>query len=504
MAARFWVSGGNGNINSTTNWSATSGGASGASVPGSADDVNFDANGNSNATINVSATWLSLTITSGYTATITHNAVLTIASGGSLTLGANYTIAGSSSMTISGNNTLTSNGKTWPNSMTFVNSGTRTLIGNFVIGGTLTISTSTTTINSTTSETISVNGIAVNGITVGTAKVILSGGTWSASNVTGIANNVELNGNVTISGTVYYRTGTLSYVSGSITISGSTLRITGSCSFDTNGMDWNGVTIGNTSTITLVSNFSMSGLLEVLVATTINSTTSETFTTTGGVQLTNILSGNAQLYLSGGTWSAVSSNGPLRMNTIINGNITVSGTVYFNSNTLSYNSGTVTVTGSTLDLGQTAGSTLDTNGMTWNTVSFGTFTYNINSLFSAVTILTAVSPTFAGTHGWTCGTFSHTGVSAFTITLKEFITYTITNLFSCFSSRVGSIVLFTSSHGTNRANLILNNPSTCNVLANFTRIDASGGRTINTFNGTVTGCVNIRAFNDLATVGTPI
>lgn len=43
LAQRFWVAGGTGNWNSTTNWSTTSGGASGASVPTAIDDVFFDA-----------------------------------------------------------------------------------------------------------------------------------------------------------------------------------------------------------------------------------------------------------------------------------------------------------------------------------------------------------------------------------------------------------------------------------------------------------------------------
>ena len=49
MADRYWVPLGTGNWNSTTNWSATSGGASGASVPTSADNVIFDANSGSGA-----------------------------------------------------------------------------------------------------------------------------------------------------------------------------------------------------------------------------------------------------------------------------------------------------------------------------------------------------------------------------------------------------------------------------------------------------------------------
>jgi hypothetical protein len=43
MADRYWV-GGTGSWNSTTKWSATSGGASGASVPTASDNAIFDAN----------------------------------------------------------------------------------------------------------------------------------------------------------------------------------------------------------------------------------------------------------------------------------------------------------------------------------------------------------------------------------------------------------------------------------------------------------------------------
>ena len=48
MANRYWV-GGTGTWDSTTktNWSATSGGAGGATVPTSADDVYIDANSGS-------------------------------------------------------------------------------------------------------------------------------------------------------------------------------------------------------------------------------------------------------------------------------------------------------------------------------------------------------------------------------------------------------------------------------------------------------------------------
>jgi len=70
MASRFWVTGGTGNWNDTSNWSATSGGASGASVPGSADTAAFDASsGAGTAMLDISPTIQTLTCT-GFTGTL--------------------------------------------------------------------------------------------------------------------------------------------------------------------------------------------------------------------------------------------------------------------------------------------------------------------------------------------------------------------------------------------------------------------------------------------------
>jgi hypothetical protein len=68
MADRYWVGGG-GSWSSTTKWSATSGGASGASVPTATDNAIFDANsgsGNFTVTLGVSQTCLDLRV-DGYT-----------------------------------------------------------------------------------------------------------------------------------------------------------------------------------------------------------------------------------------------------------------------------------------------------------------------------------------------------------------------------------------------------------------------------------------------------
>jgi len=383
MAARYWIGGGtNANWNSspTTNWSATSGGVVRVAAPTSADDVTFDANGNSASTISATITVQSLTITSGYTSTMTHNAVLSVDTNWNFS--STYTIAGTSSVTWRGGFTGTiTAGQTWPNSITCTG-GTRTFASDFVMSGTLTTSTSAVIFNETTAETFTCGGLTVNAQITGTADIIINAGTWQGSSSNGIGNNLTINGSITISGIVYYRTGIITY--------------------DDTG-------------------------------------------------------------------------GPY----------------------------TVTATGSTLRNVATS-IVFDTDGMTWGAIEFSAstgLTYTLNSLLSASSIqIDTTTTTFDGTAGFTTGTLSVIRTASTTINLKESITYTITTSFSCYQSRNGSSVLFTSPHASTRANLVMVNPSLCNVLANFTRISSTGGRTINTFNGTVTDCENIRSFHDLQTV----
>jgi hypothetical protein len=152
--------------------------------------------------------------------------------------------------------------------------------------------------------------------------------------------------------------------------------------------------------------------------------------------------------------------------------------------------------------------TLGTNGMTWNFITLTNTTaqtYTISSALSisgTLTLGTGAVTTFAGTAGFTVATLTNASTGAITVNFKEAVTYTITTLFNCHTSRVGAIVLFTSSHGTTKANILMpnNGSNLCNVLASFTRIDASGGRSINSFGGTITDCTNVVSFYDLKTV----
>jgi hypothetical protein len=220
-----------------------------------------------------------------------------------------------------------------------------------------------------------------------------------------------------------------------------------------------------------------------------------------GATVNNPIQGTSKLIFTGGIWQGSNTTG-ISNDLDIAGNVTITGTVYYRTGTLTYVSGSVTVTSSVLFLSLSC--TLDTAGLTFETVTLTNTTnqtYTINSKLSAVNLnLGTLQPTtFAGSAGFEVQNLVVPNIQAATITLVASVIYTITSSFNCFSSRVGSIVLFTSSHGTDKAILTLDNPSACNVLASFTRIDASNGRTIPTFNGTITDCLNIVEFHDLPT-----
>ena len=74
MAARFWVAAAPSNWNNAANWSNVSGGAGGFSVPGVADDVNFDNNGLANCTIDATVNIKSITVAAGYSGSIIQGA----------------------------------------------------------------------------------------------------------------------------------------------------------------------------------------------------------------------------------------------------------------------------------------------------------------------------------------------------------------------------------------------------------------------------------------------
>jgi hypothetical protein len=110
-ASRYWVGLLAGNWSSTLNWSSSSGGLGGSSVPGAGDNVFFDGGAsplfldNGNCTIDIAVSVASITISSGYTATISQGAN-TIAVSGAATFGGGTFTGGSANITITGAFTL--------------------------------------------------------------------------------------------------------------------------------------------------------------------------------------------------------------------------------------------------------------------------------------------------------------------------------------------------------------------------------------------------------------
>lgn len=322
MAARFWVDGGvNNNWGTLGNWSTTSGGAGGSAVPLATDDVTFDGGGNVPClTQNAQRVCLSLTVTSGYTNTITFSASGGVNVSGSITFGhSGFTISDSGTslgLKMITTGTWTTNGMviTVPVVIGTVVSFTCTLADALTISNSLTLSNSTSTtfsgafdITATSatasgSQTITLSGdVTINGLTTntsgpnvfngasfkwktegltcgnvpttGTATFEFIGtGTWqTGSSVGTLTNNVRIaagGGTLTISGSIYYLDGTITYVSGTLVTTGSTLNLPASTTttFDTAGMSWNNITLtSNTVTYTLTINslLSVDGILSL-------------------------------------------------------------------------------------------------------------------------------------------------------------------------------------------------------------------------------------------------
>ena len=110
MADRYWVGGTAGWDNAANvKWATTSGGAGGASIPTTADDVFFDANSTGTCTISSGNTGAKSINCTGFTGGIAGTGSINVA--GSITLVAGMTYTHTGQLQISGTGTLTTAGK---------------------------------------------------------------------------------------------------------------------------------------------------------------------------------------------------------------------------------------------------------------------------------------------------------------------------------------------------------------------------------------------------------
>ena len=135
MANRYWVTGGTGNWNSTTNWSTASGGASGASVPSTSDAALLNASsGSGTVTLDISPTVQTLTCT-GFTGTLAFGTnTISLNSTGTIFTGATTMTVTGTPLIICTNSsatarTITATAVTEANSISFrITAGTGTLV----------------------------------------------------------------------------------------------------------------------------------------------------------------------------------------------------------------------------------------------------------------------------------------------------------------------------------------------------------------------------------------
>jgi len=442
MADRYWVAGGTGNYNSTTNWSATTGGASGATVPSTADNIFFNASsGVGTATINVASNCANLNLT-GFLGTLAFTNILSV-NGTLLNFGlGTYTVTGTANLRLASLLTITSNSTVYTGNIDIPATGIFTLADNMSCTGTITILSGGTTFNG---NTLFIGGnltYSSVGSTQGTTAFVFNGtGTWSHTSTGAMKNNVTINtaGTLTLGTNVYYNTGTLTYTTGTVITTGNTLFIGGNTTLNTNGISWNNIAIPNAgfaitlgSDLTLIGTLSITGgilsfvlggnslisananltmgatgtftmpsnqtfkTLTVTGASTINA---NTLTITENLTINSTVSGTTAIIYGGtGTWSASVSGvlyNPLTINTV--GTLTITGIVYKATGLFTYTAGTIIDAGATVIIATS--STLNISGKTWNKLLVSgtmTLTSNINAITFGTTGANATSFVLGG------------------------------------------------------------------------------------------------------------
>lgn len=368
MASRFWVGGtGTWDNSTTTHWSATTGGAGGASVPGSADSVTFDASsGAGTVTPNYNMTVTSITM-GAFTGTLDFSA-----NNNSPTMGF-FSNSGTATRTLNmGNGTwsITSNNGTEWNQAT-------------ITGLTFNANSSTlqfTYAGSATTRTLGMGALTYNNFSI-----------TAGSDIIAMTGTPVFLGNFNTTGF----TGTFGKSNISMTVTGNFTIGTGSTWTSTGGS----ITFNTTGTTTITTNgvsLSTTGITISGVGGTFNLGSALTFSGAVAFTLTNgsFSSGNFTMNIP----SLSSSNSNTRSFTLGTSTVNVTGNWNFS-----------TITGLTASM---ASSTLNLSGanlsFTGGSQAYGT----VNVTGGGATVLGSASNTYV--------TFSYTGVgSGDTLTLNQ-------------------------------------------------------------------------------------
>ena len=167
MANRYWIGTGNWDATNTANWSASSGGAGGVSVPTSADAVFFDAgSAGGTCTVTAVASCAGLDCT-GFTGTLAGSSQINCAGSFTLVSAMAYTRTGVTSFGGTGNRSITCAGFTIGSNVNITTSSIVTVTGNFACTGAISQTAGTLVFNGNVSSglsyTFSLGTITLNG-----------------------------------------------------------------------------------------------------------------------------------------------------------------------------------------------------------------------------------------------------------------------------------------------------------------------------------------------------
>jgi hypothetical protein len=451
---------------------------------------------------------LNIPLTINTTGTITITAGMTGALYGDFNYIAGTVITTGNTLTLGfGSNTqnMNSGSIVW-NNITLSSSGNITLQSNMLIGGNLSCTGKAIggNFNVYVGGNLTVSGAT--GLANGTPTMILNGtGTWSGNFNIGVNTFINTTGTITLSGQVAVSRD-FTYVAGTVVTTGSTMNFnsaTATQNIDSKTIVWNSVTFAPqvNATYVLVSDMNLTG--DLTLSATSNKTINGSNIYIGGSLALgggNTLAGTTVFNLVGTgvvtTAGATTLLNSLNINTT--GVITFSGIVNYSTGTLAYIAGTVITSGSTLSL--TGVCVLSTAGIVWNNINMTSTFLGVLTLASLLTAtgilqLTLNNKGFAGTAGFVVGTLITSASSSNTFTLQSGINYRVINLMQAISTSPTAKPTFKSSTAGSQARLTLD-PRAASTLGyvNFTDIDASGGRPITTFNGTVTNSPNINNY----------
>lgn len=261
MANRYWRGGSGTWGTATTNWSATDGGAGGASVPTAADDV-FVTSLSGSPTITVSGARVCKSLTTtGATCTIASTGTLTISGGMTLSSTTTWTNTGALAFLVSG--TITTNGVLIQSPITLNGTGqTFTLGGNLTTNKAFTLSAGNLTLSNNTLQTLSFasNVTVARVLAFGTGNITVTGSgtvfnvnstslTYTGTPTVNISNSGSTATTVTQSGSSATNAFNFNFTTGTYTLS------LGSGSGRYGNLDFTGFsgTVANT-TITLYKN----------------------------------------------------------------------------------------------------------------------------------------------------------------------------------------------------------------------------------------------------------